>query len=214
MNIILLKNNCNLYMENHKFLTNSILVTLICGIILASIGNYILYKYSNNEILNLKTCDEKLLEEANLKKGNNGRNGYTLSFTGYIVTGMGLLFLMIISTFFSVNSKNSDIDNLKNIIFGVTPIFISLLLISYIVSININYKNRFIDGNLSNDFFSYLSFFSFMFLLQIVTLSKYIRSLSDSTLNDEVSIIYALSLINLLILVVMHISLKFFTTDG
>lgn len=201
-------------MENHKFLTNSVLVILISGIILASIGNYILYKYSDSEILNLKTCDEKLLEEARGRKGNNERNGYTLSFTGYIVTGMGLLFLIILSTFLSTNSKNDDIDNLKNILSSVSPIFLTLLVVSYVVSLNINYKDRFISGNLSNDFFSYLSFFSIMFLIQIIILSKYIRSLSENSSNNEDTVIYALSLINILILVVMNITLKFFSTDG
>tara|TARA_Y100000816_G_scaffold139818_1_gene99052 strand:+ start:1904 stop:2509 length:606 start_codon:yes stop_codon:yes gene_type:complete len=201
-------------MENHKFLTNSVLVILISGIILASIGNYILYKYSDSEILNLKTCDEKLLEEARGRKGNNERNGYTLSFTGYIVTGMGLLFLIILSTFLSTNSKNGDIDNLKNILTSVSPIFLTLLVVSYVVSLNINYKDRFISGNLSNDFFSYLSFFSIMFLIQIIILSKYIRSLSENSSNNEDTVIYALSLINILILVVMNITLKFFSTDG
>tara|TARA_B100000963_G_C22530478_1_gene627377 strand:- start:248 stop:853 length:606 start_codon:yes stop_codon:yes gene_type:complete len=201
-------------MENHKFLTNSVLVILISGIILASIGNYILYKYSDSEILNLKTCDEKLLQEARGRKGNNERNGYRLSFTGYIVTGMGLLFLIILSTFLSTNSKNDDIDNLKNIVSSVSPIFLTLLVVSYVVSLNINYKDRFISGNLSNDFFSYLSFFSIMFLIQIIILSKYIRSLSENSSNNEDTVIYALSLINILILVVMNITLKFFSTDG
>lgn len=201
-------------MENHKFLINSVLVTLLSGVILASIGNYILYKFSNNQQLNLKTCDEKILEEANNRRGNNGRNGYTISFTGLVVTGMGLLFLIILSTFLSTNGKNSDSENFKNIIAGNMPVFLSLLVVSYIVSLYVNYKDRLIQGRVSNDFFSYLSFFTVMFLVQIATLSKFIISLNESKESKVTATIYALSLINILIIAVMNIILAFFSTDG
>lgn len=201
-------------MENHKFLINTVLVILICGVILASIGNYILYKFSNNKTLNLKTCNEKLLEEANRRRGNNDINGYTLAFTGYIVIAMGLLFLIILSTFFSVNSKKSDRENIKNIITGNLPIFLSLLVASYIISLNIKYKENLISGKVSSEFFSYLSYFSLIFIIQIVALSKYISELAQNKDIQIGSAIIAFSVINILILGIINIILVFFTTDG
>ncbi len=132
-------------MENHNYLINIVLVILISGVILTFVGNYILNKFSQSNSLNLKTCDEKLLEEANSRRGNNGRNGYILSFTGYVVTGMGLLFLIILSTFFSVDSKNTQSENIKKIISGNLPVFLSLIVVSYILFLNVNFKERLIQ---------------------------------------------------------------------
>lgn len=200
-------------MENHNYLINIVLVILISGVILTLIGNYILNKFSQSNTINLKTCDEKILEEANRRRGNSGRNGYTLSFTGYVVTGMGLLFLIILSTFFSVDSKNSQTENIKKIISGNLPVFLSLIVVSYILLLNVNFKERLIQGKVASDYFSYLSFFSLMFMIQIITLSKYTKSLGSKN-NQAGSVIYALALVNILILGVMNIILSFFTTDG
>ena len=52
-----------------------------------------------------------------------------------------------------------------------------------------------------------------MFIIQIITLSKYVKSLG-STDNQAGSVIYALTLVNVLILGIMNIILSFFSTDG
>ena len=200
-------------MENHNYLINIVLVILISGVILTFVGNYILNKFSQSNSLNLKTCDEKLLEEANSRRGNSGRNGYILSFTGYVVTGMGLLFLIILSTFFSVDSKKDQTENIKKIITGNLPVFLSIIVVSYILFLNVKFKERLIQGKVAGDFFSYLSFFSVMFIIQIITLSKYVKSLG-STENQAGSVIYALALVNILILGIMNVILSFFSTDG
>ena len=183
-------------MENYSFLINSVLATLISGVLLTLIGNYILYNFSNEEAINLLTCDQKILDEANSRKGNNGYNGYIFSFTGYIVTAMGLLFLIIFSTFLSTNNKKGTSENLQNIIVGNIPIFLSLLVVSYIIILNVNYKDSLVAGKVSNEFFSYLLFFSLFFLGQIATVSKYIVALNNKVDEQHSSVIYALSLAN------------------
>lgn len=220
MNIILLKNNCILYMENPNYLINIVLVILISGLILTIIGNYILNKFSQSTTVKLTTCDEELLEQANNSNDNNSRNGYILSFTGYIVTAMGLLFLLILSTFFSMDSRSSQTENIKKIISGNFPVFLSLIIVSYILLLNVKFKQRFLDGKVSNEFFSYLSFFSIMFIIQIITLSKYMKSISafknisERQNNQSGTLLYALSFVNILILAVLNIILSFFSTDG
>ena len=201
-------------MENYSFLINSVLATLISGVLLTLIGNYILYNFSNEEAINLLTCDQKILDEANSRKGNNGYNGYIFSFTGYIVTAMGLLFLIIFSTFLSTNNKKGTSENLQNIIVGNIPIFLSLLVVSYIIILNVNYKDSLVAGKVSNEFFSYLLFFSLFFLGQIATVSKYIVALNNKVYEQHSSVIYALSLANILLISVMNIILAFFSTDG
>ena len=201
-------------MENYSFLINSVLATLISGVLLTLIGNYILYNFSNEEAINLLTCDQKILDEANSRKGNNGYNGYIFSFTGYIVTAMGLLFLIIFSTFLSTNNKKGTSENLQNIIVGNIPIFLSLLVVSYIIILNVNYKDSLVAGKVSNEFFSYLLFFSLLFLGQIATVSKYIVALNNKVDEQHSSVIYALSLANILLISVMNIILAFFSTDG
>lgn len=200
-------------MENHNYLINIVLVILISGVILTFVGNYLLDKFSKSNTLNLKTCDEKLLEEANNRMGNNGNNGYTLTYTGYIVTGMGLLFLIILSTFFSVDNKQGQGENIKNVITGSLPVFLSLIVVSYILLLNVKFKERLIEGKVADEYFSYLSFFSIMFMIQIITLSKYIKTLGKSQ-NQAGSVVYALALVNILIIGIMNIILSFFSTDG
>ena len=200
-------------MENHNYLINIVLVILISGVILTLIGNYILNKFSESKTINLKTCDEKLLEEANNRMGNNGNNGYRLTYTGYLVTGMGLLFLIILSTFFSVENKKNEGENIKNIITGTLPVFLSLIVVSYILLLNVKFKERLIQGKVADEYFFYLSFFSIMFMIQIITLSKYIKTLEKSE-NQVDSVVYALSLVNILIIGIMNIILSFFSTDG
>lgn len=204
-------------MENKNYLINIILVILISGIILSTIGNYILNKFSQIDKKILKSCDKKLIEEHNKrennKMGNNGINGYTLSFTGYVVIAMGLLFLIIFSTFFSIDNKKDDIQNVKNIITGNLPVFLSLIVVSYILLLNNQFKEKLIKGRIANDYFSYLLFFSLIFSVQIIILCKYIKSF-DKNNNQLGSVIYALGLVSLLILGIMNIILSFFNTDG
>ena len=105
--------------EKHKFLTNSVLVTVVCGVILAYVGSVIL-KSSNKKLgsdYNITTCDKSLLSDQD-KESQEGKNGYIIAFTGNVITALGVLFLLLLSALFVPNKalgSLSTLDIIKNI---------------------------------------------------------------------------------------------------
>ena len=193
-------------MEN-LFLLNTVLVIIICGLILKLIGNFILASYTKTKNTNINSCSQNNNEE----KNNNGYNGYTLSFTGITIIGMSLLFIMILIIYISVYSNR----NVKDLIKLLIPIFITLLVVSYNYLINIKFQDRLIKGDIAEEYFGYLMFYSLLLFCQIICISKYIKDLYDIKNESKVGpVIYLLSLINMIILGIMNIIIAYFSTDG
>lgn len=193
-----------------KFLINVILVVLICGLIILNIGNFTLYKISNSKSLNLKTCDTKILEESSREDKSKNKNGYTFTFTGYTLIFMALLFLLI--SFLVLDNYDGLSLSTKDIIKNVLPVFVVLIIVTYGFILNVKFKDKLIKGDISNEYFSYLTLFSLILLVQFVILCLYI--LQIQLVNEYKIILYALSTVNVMILGVMNIILSYFTTDG
>lgn len=198
----------------HNFLTNTILVTIICGMILGFIGNYILQNSSTDSNNNIKTCDKDVLQKIASRVKQDGRNGYLIAFTGNLVSCAGILFLLILSTLFSVNKNSTSIENIKSMINSSMPIFFTLMVITYTMIMHLIFKDSLIIGNVANQYYSYLSFSSLLILMQIVILIKYIKSIQNKESTQLNTVLYTITFLNIIVLGIMNIILRFFSTDG
>ena len=93
--------------QRHKYLTNSVFIVIVCGLILAYIGNYLIRNSNDQQNgSNITTCDKSILIKLSEQNNQERQNGYIIAFTGNLATGFGILFLLLLSSLFSL--KNSD----------------------------------------------------------------------------------------------------------
>ena len=201
--------------NKHDYLIKTIFIVIICGLILGYAGNYILYTSFNKTDNNITTCDRDLLSKIANRNGQPGYNGYILSFTGQIITFFGVLFLLLLSSLFTYNksSDKSVIEPIKSLFKDALPIFVTLSIITYSLYINIKFKEQFINLNFANELFSYLFFSGIVLLAQVVLLLNYMIGLMNRT-NASSGGIYMTAFFNLLLMIIIFIVLKFFSTDG
>ena len=206
-------------LEQHKYLTNCVLIIIVCGVILAYIGNYIIKgsNYRLNTDNNITTCDKSILNKLASQEDKVGENGYIIGFTGNIITAAGILFIMLLSALFSVKKDEKQADPftvIKNMISGSLPSLLTLAIIIYIIILNSIYRENLVNGHVANEYYSYSSFLSILVLIQIGLLIKYIVDMSENKNSPVKPVIYIFSIINIMILGIMQVILNFFSTDG
>ena len=205
--------------EQHKYLMNCVLIVIVCGVILAYVGNYIIKSsnYRLNTDNNITTCDKSVLRKLALQEEQNGDNGYNIAFTGNIITAAGILFIMLLSALFSVNNSGNTIGTftvIKNMILGSLPSVLTLAVVTYTLIMNSVYRTNLINGHVASEYYSYSSFSSLLILIQVGLLIKYMIDISSGKSSDIGSVIYVFSIINIMILGIMQVILQFFSTDG
>ena len=205
--------------QEDKYLTNIVLIVIVSGVILAYIGNYIFkssnYKVNNN--IDYISCNKSNLNNEKLQQQELANNGFNIAFTGNIITMSGILFLILLSSLFSVNNSGnlpSTFTIIKNMIFESLPSVLTFMVIIYIIIINFTYKKKLVNGDVANEYYSYSLFSSLLLLFQVGLLIKYILDISNGKESDITSVIYVLTVINFMLLGVMQVILNFFSTDG
>tara|TARA_B100001093_G_scaffold519067_1_gene606294 strand:+ start:2608 stop:3237 length:630 start_codon:yes stop_codon:yes gene_type:complete len=205
--------------QEDKYLTNIVLIVIVSGVILAYIGNYIFkssnYKVNNN--IDYISCNKSNLNNEKLQQQELANNGFNIAFTGNIITMSGILFLILLSSLFSVNNSGnlpSIFTIIKNMIFESLPSVLTFMVIIYIIIINFTYKKKLVNGDVANEYYSYSLFSSLLLLFQVGLLIKYILDISNEKESDITSVIYVLTVINFMLLGVMQVILNFFSTDG
>lgn len=117
--------------------------------------------------------------------------------------------------------KLGSFEYLKLVLSNVLPIFLTLFIIFYIIFLNFMFFNR-INSNKVTDSYSSYSFMStVLIVIQLILIVKYIYSDLDSSKDkDSKQIIfsknltYILSAINFVFVIILHILLAFYSTDG
>ena len=182
----------NIIYSNKDLLQKIIFIIIICGSLVGFIGNYFQYSIKNDSM------------------------GYNISFIGNILSIMGLIFIIpIIISFYYTSGK--IINNAKDYILNFLPIFLTITTITYNTIINKLYKSELNNAHVAPEYYNYLSIYSVLLLLQLIFLGKYITNISllDITSNSIYkSIIYLFSTLNIILLTIMRIILKYFSTDG
>ena len=205
-------------MENN-YLIYSLMIVISIGIIISLIGNYQFKKVDfDNDLI---TCDKKILSQLEDTHGPN-ENAFMINYTGNMISFAGVLFLLLLSTVFAINKNDDSVQNIKNVIIKSLPIIFTLIIMSYLISLNNQFKHNIIFGRVANEFFSYSFLFSILLLVQIYILLSYYLIISKESISESDSksmgqlsaIIYVIVFLNLIILGIINIILKFFSTDG
>tara|TARA_Y100000591_G_scaffold322061_1_gene337886 strand:- start:4116 stop:4769 length:654 start_codon:yes stop_codon:yes gene_type:complete len=151
---------------------------------------------------------------------------------GYGLTCIALIILIFISFYliklsnFSLEKTISVFDYLKFTIRDVLPIFLTLFIIFYIILLNFIFFNRINSNRVTNSYHSYSFISTILIIIQLILIVRYIYVDLDSTPEDKSTpsylitaalsknATYILSTINFVFVVILHILLAFFSTDG
>ena len=161
----------------------------------------------------------KLFFQENYSKlGNIGPASSTI--WGYGLTAIALSIMLFIGIYVSKNLfeplDKSPLDVMA-LFSNVTPIFLTLLVIVYIIYLNFVYFTRINTNKVTPDYHTYSFMSSILIIVQILLISKYLFSYlsqtSDSSKEISKNATYILSLVNFIFVLMIHISLAFFSTD-
>jgi len=156
------------------------------------------------------------------KLGNIGPA--TTTIWGYGLTGLALTIMIFVGISYT-NKNNSDelFGNSVKVFSSlgmVIPIILTLLVIIYIIYLNITFFTRINSNKVTPDYHTYSFMSSILLLLQIVLISNYLlKTLNSTDPKDKVTIeltkllTYILSVVNIVFIIMIHISLVFFSTD-
>ena len=147
--------------------------------------------------------------------GNIGPASSTI--WGYGLTAIALSIMLFIGIYFSKNLFELKELDIMALFSNVTPIFLTLLVIVYIIYLNFVYFTRINTNKVTPDYHTYSFMSSILIIVQILLISKYLFSYLSATTDSSREIsknaTYILSLVNFIFVLMIHISLAFFSTD-
>lgn len=121
-----------------------------------------------------------------------------------------------------LESSIGNFDYIKLVFKNVLPIFLTLFVIFYIILLNFTYFYRINSNRVSDSYHSYSFISTVLIIIQLILIVKYIyKELDNNNKNGEdketifaKNATYILSAINFVFIVILHILLAFFSTDG
>ena len=157
------------------------------------------------------------------KLGNIGPA--TTTIWGYGLTGLALSIMIFVAiSYTNINKDDNSLFGTKVNLYAslgmVTPIVVTLLVIIYIIYLNIIFFTRINSNKVTPDYHTYSFMSSTLLLVQIVLISNYLLKTlkktdpaDDTTIELTKMLTYILSVVNIVFIVMIHISLVFFSTD-
>jgi hypothetical protein len=156
------------------------------------------------------------------KLGNIGPA--TTTIWGYGLTSLALSIMIFVAISYTNRDKDNSLFGDKVSLYSslgmVTPIIVTLLVIIYIIYLNIIFFTRINSNKVTPDYHTYSFMSSTLSLVQIILISNYLyKTLNNKDSKDETTIeltkmlTYILSVVNIVFIVMIHISLVFFSTD-
>lgn len=128
------------------------------------------------------------------------------------------------------NSENPESENLlfvlaKLLLNDSLPILLVFSILVYAIILNYNYFNKINSKKIPLTYSTYEFYFSILLIIQIGLIVKYMYNLLkkndgiNNSINDKQTLLlksvsYILSTINFIFLLILHILLVFFSTDG
>jgi hypothetical protein len=152
---------------------------------------------------------------------------------GYSVVGLSILTIMFVS--YAIHNKVSIIekkgasgiiDFIKGFLTSSGPAMLTIIILFWIVNLNVDYFSRINKGQVASEYYQLSAGTSFLFVFQIILLFQYLKSyiqLKTGTSTDPDAAItqtrlsfatYFVTIINMVVVIMMTIILKFFSTDG
>ena len=155
--------------------------------------------------------------------GNTGPA--TSTIWGYGLTAIALSIMIFMGIYVSKNIFEQNGDFVSMLFSNVSPVFFTLLIILYTIFLNFRYFKRINSNRVTNEYHTYSFMSSVLTIMQIGLVTTYLFFyLSNTDKKDgpnfnnikiELSknAVYILSVINFLFLMMINISLQFFSTD-
>ena len=170
----------------------------------------------------------------------NGLNGpATTTVWGYSLTAFALFILLFTSMYlqknedktrrlgFLENDSESFINKVKTITISFLglhsiPILLTLLFVISIIALNFTYYKKINSNSVSDSYNQYSNYSTFLLLIQVILLSKYMLDLVNSTSDTSIQLknkgkisgfSIILSTINFIFALIMYVLLNFYTTD-
>ena len=139
------------------------------------------------------------------------------------IWGYGVVALSIFSAMFLSFALASNMSNLNKDIFGFIkelladslPSLLTLLILLWLITLNVTYFTRINQGKISSEYNNF-SIANIVFLsIQVIVLFLFLRAQTATAGNSKLSYaVYGLTFINVILISMMNIILKFFSTDG
>ena len=163
--------------------------------------------------------------------GTYGRANSTI--WGYGVVGLAILTVTFVS--YAIHNKISVIekkgtsgilDFVKSFLSSSGPSVLTIVILFWIINLNVSYFDRINKGQVAAEYYQLNAGTSFLFMFQIILLFQYLKSYiqiktgistdpdAELTQNRLSFATYFVTSINLVVVVMMTIILKFFSTDG
>jgi len=154
--------------------------------------------------------------------GNTGPA--TSTIWGYGLTAIALSIMLFMGIYVSKNIFEKNGNFVEMLFSNVSPIFFTLLIIMYAIFLNFQYFKRINSNRVTNEYHTYSFMSSVLTIIQIGLVSTYLFYYLSNTdkegadfnnMKIELSknAVYILSIINFLFLMMINISLQFFSTD-
>ena len=158
------------------------------------------------------------------KLGNIGPASTTI--WGYGLTALALIIMTFMSLYLISKTDSNILEN-KNDIFSymkllltdTLPIFLTFSVIMYIIILNFIYFNRINTNKVSDSYHTYSLMSSILIIIQLGLLFKYLYSHLKPGKSDYQNILakkatYILGTVNIIFVLIIHILLAFYSTDG
>jgi len=185
----------------------------------------------------------KIFFQANIDDTAGHVGPASTTIWGYGITAFAL-FIMIFMSFYMSDSNNKFIEKrnkkngiikeesfftslIKMILGDGIPIFLTFCILIYVIYINFVHFNRINRGAVSDSYYTYSFYSSLLIIIQITLIIKYMynslgllnktNTITESNIKQTIMIksaSYILVLINLVFVMIQHILLSFYSTDG
>ena len=152
--------------------------------------------------------------------GNMGPASSTM--WGYGLTAIALTIMIFMGIYVSTKIPVELNGNMLGIILAnILPIVLTLFVIIYTIYLNFSYFTRINSDKVTRDYHTYTFMSSFLLVIQIILISTYLFNyILNDTSNESLkkielskSITYILCVLNFIFILMIHISLAFFSTD-
>jgi hypothetical protein len=154
--------------------------------------------------------------------GNTGPA--TSTIWGYGLTAIALSIMLFMGIYVSKNIFEKNGNFVEMLFSNVSPIFFTLLIIMYAIFLNFQYFKRINSNRVTNEYHTYSFMSSVLTIVQLGLVTTYLFYYLSNTDKDSSELnnmkielsknaVYILSIINFLFLMMINISLQFFSTD-
>lgn len=155
--------------------------------------------------------------------GNTGPA--TSTIWGYGLTAIALSIMLFMGIYVSKNIFEKNGNFVEMLFSNVSPIFFTLLVIMYAIFLNFRYFKRINSNRVTNEYHTYSFMSSLLTIIQIGLVTTYLfyylsntdkeggNDFNNMKIELSKNAVYILSVINFLFLMMINISLQFFSTD-